>query len=136
MRGVAALGDLLRRRSSAELDVLMVWERVEPARRSRPPSAAVTEKMSDARTTQFWDPDQLVSAALRAAAASDPRWPPAQLPEDEGVIWDSVLLFPAGARWEQRPPAPSWGGGDIIDVIDELDRRLFKPSRMSAAADR
>ena len=50
------------------------------------------------------------------------------------MILDSVLLFPAGARWEQRPPTPSWAGGDIVDVIDELDQRLFKSSRMSAAA--
>ena len=126
MRGVAALGTLLRHHPSEDIDVLMVWERVEAVRLSRPPSPSVTEKVSDARTLQFWDPDQLVAAALRAAAVSDARWPKAQLPEEEGVIWDSVLIFPAGVRWDEKPPAPAWAGGDIIDVIDEIDRRIFR----------
>lgn len=102
----------------------MVWERIA-REKSAAPSPAVTEKVSDARTTQFWDPDQVAARALRAAAAMDPGWPAAGLPEEEGVIWDSVLLFPPGARWEERPPTPQWAGGDIIDVIDELDRLLF-----------
>jgi hypothetical protein len=42
------------------------------------------------------------------------------------------LLFPEGSRWDEKPPRPVWAGGEIIDVIDELDQRLFKPSRVSA----
>ena len=41
------------------------------------------------------------------------------------VIWDAMVLFPPGAWWESDPPSRAvWAGGDIIDVVGELEKRL------------
>jgi hypothetical protein len=83
----------------------------------------VLSRISDVRVAQFWDGGQLTSSALRDAARKQPGWPNGEL-SNGGVIWDTVLVFAPGGRWDDAPPMPTYVGGDVVDVIDEVQKRL------------
>jgi len=40
------------------------------------------------------------------------------------IIWDTVLVFAPGGRWDDAPPMPSYVEGDVVEVIDEVQKRL------------
>ncbi len=127
MRGASALDNLLRHQSDKKVAVLVVWERVgrsrvAPAATKAPPSS-VLSRISDVRAAQFWDGGQLTSSALRDAARKHSGWPAGEL-SNGGVIWDTVFVFAPGARWDGAPPMPSYVGGDVVDVVDEVQKRL------------
>jgi hypothetical protein len=106
----------------------VIWERVGASRVApeavRAPPSSLLARIDDARAAQFWDPEQLTSAALHASARKAAGWKLEALPSARGVVWDSVLVFPPGARWGEALPAPSYSGGDVVSVIDELRKRL------------
>jgi len=127
VRGASALDKLLRQQSDKKVAALIVWERVgrsrfAPAATKAPPSS-VLSRISDLRVAQFWDGGQLTSSAFRDAARKHPEWPTGEL-KNGGVIWDTVLVFAPGGRWDDVPPTPSYVGGDVVDVIDEVQKRL------------
>lgn len=125
--GASALDTLLQHQRDKKLAVLIVWERVGRSRfapaATRPPSSSVLSRISDVRVAQFWDGGQLTSAALRDAARQHPEWPSGEL-RNAGVIWDTVFVFAPGGRWDDAPPMPSYVGGDVANVIDDVQKRL------------
>ncbi len=128
MRGASALDKLLRRQSGKKVAVLIVWERVGRSRfapaATKPPPSSVLSSISDLRVAQFWDGGQLTSSALRDAARKHPGWPAGGLVSHGSVIWDTVLVFAPGGRWADVPPVPSYAGGEVVDVIEEVEKRL------------
>ena len=127
VRGASALDKLLHHESDRKLAVLIVWERVGRSRfapaATKPPPSSVLSRISDVRVAQFWDGGQLASSALRDAAQKHPGWPSGEL-TNAGVIWDTVLVFAPGGRWDDAPPVPSYAGGDVVDVIEEVQKHL------------
>ena len=81
-------------------------------------------RISDARAAQFWDPGQMTSTAIWNAAEKHAGWPKDDLINTAGTIWDTVLVFAPGARWEDDLPVPVFGGGDVVDVLGEVRKRL------------
>lgn len=81
-------------------------------------------RVRDSRAAQFWDPADLTSTAIRNAAQRNPGWPAARLGNHARVIWDTVLVFAPGARWEKDPPEPVYIGGEVVDVLGEVGKRL------------
>ena len=107
--------------------MLVVWERVGSTRvapeATRPPPSSLLARIQDPRAAQFWDPGQLTSAALREAARKMPGWKLDALPSAGGVVWDCVLVFPKGARWDELPPVPRYSGGAVVGVTQREPRR-------------
>lgn len=50
--------------------------------------------------------------------------------EQEGnrksIVWDWVGVYPAGARWEQKPPEPAYHGRPVEDVATSFEEALQK----------
>jgi hypothetical protein len=97
------------------MKVFVVWEPVL-ATDWGPPRAAALARVSDARVTQFWDRPRVLSAAIRSAGDRAPGTRRVKGP----IVWDYVAVFPAGVRWGDRYPDPSYAGAPVLDVIDEL----------------
>jgi hypothetical protein len=127
VRGASALDKLLQDQRDKKVAVLVVWERVGRSRfapaATKPPPSSVLSRISDVRAAQFWDGGQLTSTAFRDAARNKPEWPAGEF-RKEGVIWDTILVFATGGRWDDAPPIPSYVGSDVVDVIDEVQKRL------------
>jgi len=44
--------------------------------------------------------------------------------KEGSFVWDCVLIFPPGQRWEEEPPRPEFEDGPVVDVIDGIRSRL------------
>ncbi len=101
---------VLDRIDDPKLRVYVVWgpmlggETEEDARE-------VTASLADSRGTHFWTGTHTLAEALRAPAGL----------QDE-LAWDTFLLFPPEAKWEDVPPMPVY----VMHVGKRLppDRRL------------
>src|SRR5262245_54414114 len=97
--------------------VFVVWEPVILTDLA-PPTSAVLARLSDARGSQLYDEDRLLSRrliqwdTLAASDGEEERQEGQGMGESEdgvdGVVWDQVLIYPPGARWETRLPAPDF----------------------------
>jgi hypothetical protein len=120
VRGASALQSVLETHPDPTVRVLVVWESVIPSDIA-PPSTATLSRMRDPRVAQYWDPDLSLSRDIVRALRADPSrygidW---DVPEDF-VAWDLVALFPPGTLWGDDLPVPSYYGGPLVDVMDEL----------------
>ena len=126
MRGASALEGVLDR-ASQPLTVLVIWEPVLPTD-SRPPDRDTLALLADSRVHQFWDPGHLVSTALRTGMQAHPTAIPIARQRRhrgaEDILWDAVVLFSPGRRWENSMPAPDYLDGDVVDIAAELAKRL------------
>ena len=80
----------------------VVWEPVLPTDWS-PPSGAALHRISDARATQFWDHDRIVSHLLGEH-------------DNRSIQWDRIVIFPAGETWGAEPPPALYRGGPVVSV--------------------
>lgn len=126
MRGASALQAVFDKRPAAELRVLVVWLPVVPTDIA-PPTTGVLARLHDSRATQFWDEGRLTSKTIRSTVEKSPTW---VKPEDQdlcwgqGVVWDFVAVFPAGARWDEQLPRPDFYGYPVVRSMDGLEKRL------------
>ncbi len=128
MRGASALEDLLRRTPETSLHVFVVWEPVLWTDLA-PPLSSVLARLSDSRVRQFWDRRRLVSAGLlRVLDAGHAGGVGADPPEQDGIVWDTVAIYPPGVVWGDSMPAPGFVDGPVIRVIGEVARRLASPA--------
>jgi hypothetical protein len=125
VRGASALGALLARHPDAKVRVLVVWEPVLDTDVG-PPTDAVRAPLRDPRVVEFWDagrwlsPRAIERARIAAAAAgTDP-------PPPDAIAWDIVALFPAGTRWEEPFPVPSWYGAPVERSLGPIEAALAK----------
>ena len=125
MRGASALQDILAEMGERPVRVFVVWEPVI-ATDLAPPTSAVLARIPDPRVSQYWDRSNALSQTLRRAAARDWKELPIRRElRDARVVWDYLLLFPAGAEWpDAGPPPPEFAGGTVVDTIAETKARL------------
>ena len=131
MRGASALEKVLSEEAGKKLRLIVVWMPVI-ASDVGPPSTHTLARISDARAMQLWDPDQVVSEALKVAGRAHPEWlddddERAEVRRDDFVVWEFVAVFPPGARWDGGPPKPIFHGGPVVRVIDGLRKQLAAP---------
>lgn len=120
--GSQALQHLLEEHSGP-LTVLAVWEPIVAT--DLPPTAAVLDNLVDRRVVQLWDPDHRMSDALAAAERAHPgSIPQARLRSDTGILYDTVVIFRPGVRWEETLPAPDFLDGGLAAVLDQVHVRL------------
>jgi hypothetical protein len=109
--------------------LIIVWESVPS---SGLPAAAPTSKelalLNSTSVRQVWDPNHLLSRALYDTHRAHPDGPAqASLRTDkreDGVLYDTVVLFAPGTRWEQTLPSPAYLDGGVSAVLPETRKRL------------
>lgn len=126
VRGASALETLLKALPGKQVSALVIWETVgpPPAVASPPLRTRVLARVRDPRAVQLWDPRQRASSALREAAGKQAGWPSGMHTSSSGTIWDTVLVFPAGAKWTDGPPRPAYAGSLVVDVMNEVRKHL------------
>jgi hypothetical protein len=105
LRGASAFQKLLEEQPATNVRVFVIWEPVLPSDLFAPSSSSLN-RISDARTSQYWDKPRVVSRSMGET-------------DHDSIVWDIVAVYPRGKLWEQAPPEPSYSGGAVIDVIDE-----------------
>jgi hypothetical protein len=125
VRGASALQvEVLDRHPGTEMSALVVWEPVLVSDLG-PPTTSVLAKAADSRVQQFWDPNHTVgSALLRAGIERIQETEPGSALVQGGIVWDTVVLYPPGARWEESPPRPVYVGSTVVAAIEEVSRRV------------
>lgn len=121
MRGASALQEVLNLSPDQRMRVFVVWEPVL-ATDIAPASTAVMARVHDRRVAQYWDPKLLVSRELIRTAKADP----SRLGKGEirDVVWDAVAVYERGAEWTDGLPFPSYYGGPVVEVAEELRAAL------------
>ncbi|MGH9929994.1 MAG: hypothetical protein ACREA9_12340 [Pyrinomonadaceae bacterium] len=69
------------------------------------------KRISDARASQYWDKQHLVSKSIG---------------EEDGVVWDYVAVYPKGKLWDKSPPQPVYSKAPVIHGIDETREAIQK----------
>jgi hypothetical protein len=118
VRGASALDRLLADFPHARIRVQVVWEPVLESDIAAP-ATRVLGLLGDRRVSQYWDPDQVVSADLVRSVNEDlaryrreEKFPPSF------VAWDFVAVFAKSAHWERDLPVPVYYGGPVVEAID------------------
>ena len=52
--------------------------------------------------------------------------------EGDSVVWDCVAIYPPGARWDDRLPAPAFIDCPVVAAIGKVGRRLSSPNAAAA----
>jgi hypothetical protein len=106
--------------------VFAVWEPIEPT--DPPPTSHMLGHLTDARVHQLWDPDHRMSDEMRRAELAFPASPPQARTRtgsaSNGIMYDTVAIFPAGARWADTLPAPDYLEVSVDKVLPDLRRAI------------
>ena len=127
MRGASALQEMLSELKGKRLRVFAVWEPVI-ATDVAPPTTGVLSRLSDPRAIQYWDKSRVLSGLLvRTALRKWKDFPGVEEMKEDSVVWDCVLIFPAGQRWEKEPPRPEFADCPVVNVIEGARSHLSGP---------
>jgi hypothetical protein len=123
--GSAALQAMLEKLQTP-LTVFAVWEPVMEA--DPPPTSRMLGNLKDPRVHQLWDPTHIMSDEMRAAELANPGSPPQARTrtnsDPDGVIYDTLVVFAPGARWETTLPVSDYLEVGLEAKLDELRQRL------------
>jgi hypothetical protein len=126
VQGASALNRVLQK-VPGPIEAFAVWEPVLPTDLFSPRTDTLAG-LSDPRAWQLWDRHHVMSDAMRAGMLAHPSKIPVtaqrQHGRADGILWDAVAVFPAGARWEQTLPAPTYLDGDVVEITSGLQRVL------------
>ena len=124
MRGASALQEVLSGLPAGRLSVFVVWEPVI-ATDVAPPTTWVLSRITDPRAVQYYDRSRLLSELLTATSREKPGYLPGGEEMAEGsILWDCLLAFPPGGRWEEAPPPPDFLGATVAGDIGRIRQRL------------
>jgi hypothetical protein len=98
---------MLSKQPAANIKVFAVWQPILVTD-FRPPTTGVLKRIADVRAAQFWDPNHLLAAQI-------PGEP--DCCRSNGVLWDVVAIYPPGAVWNEKLPAPSSLTGPVVDTL-------------------
>lgn len=124
MRGASVLQEVLQENPQQPVRVFIVWQAIR-ASDIKAPGPGILGRVTDARARQFWDPENIFPQELQRRLQSDAAHPKPNCCEtDEGVPWDLVVVYPAGAKWESALPAAAFIDGPVYRKKPELQRTL------------
>ena len=102
--------------SGQAVRAFVIWEPVLPTDWSSP-STVTLGRISDTRTTQFWDRARLISHYL---GEHDRR----------SIVWDYIAVYPAGADWVDGLSHAVYHGGPVVRVTGPARRALVQALKM------
>jgi len=115
----------------APLTLFAVWEPI--AASDPPPTSHMLGNLKDRRVRQLWDPAHIFSDEMRAAELAHPGSPPqARTRTDsrpDGIMYDTLVVFGPGARWDATLPAADYLEVGIDAKLDELRAQLERFAR-------
>jgi hypothetical protein len=79
-------------------------------------------RISDARASQFWDPNHLVSQQLTRMAKEKFLAEPGCC-RNQGNQWDEVILYPPAAKWSGGSKPAFWNG-PVVRALPDLEPML------------
>jgi hypothetical protein len=124
VRGASALQQVLSDLAARRLRVFVVWEPVILTDVASP-TAWVLSRITDPRAIQYYDKSLLLSRMLVKEARENRGYLPGGEEMAQGtILWDCLLVFPHGGRWEETPPHPDFLGSTVVGDIREIRRRL------------
>jgi hypothetical protein len=88
----------------------VVWEPVLATDWAAPSTAAL-RRIPDLRTAQYWDKGRLISHSMGEH-------------DRKSIVWDRILVYPAGAIWKDAPPAPLYQDGPVVRVTGPAQAAL------------
>ncbi len=112
LQGASALEKLLDEQHDSKVRVFVIWEPVLPTDLAAP-STATLRRASDARVSQYWDKEHLVSRLMGER-------------DRKSVVWDYVAVFQQGELWDQTPPQPIFSKKPVIRGIDGTKDAISK----------
>jgi hypothetical protein len=124
--GASALQQVLLEHKEKKLEVFVLWEPVLDSDLG-PPSEENKARVSDPRAKQYWDQKLLFSNEVMALTNKYPeRFSEEHKKEvaKRNLIWDAVLIFKPGARWEEMLPFPDYSAGPVLDVVKPFSEAL------------
>lgn len=86
------------------------------------PTSGTLARLSDRRVHQYYDVDHVFAKRLKADARA-----PQPVPDcctREGILWDLMAAYPAGALWTDRLPSATLFNGPVVDAVDGLKNFL------------
>ena len=118
--------EILKKNATPDLRVYAVWFKMMPSddRGARPDAF-----LEDSRVIELWDEPR----ALGRWLASEPQFGDKGL-VDEGVMWDTFLLFGRESRWEGVPTHLVSSGHTIVSERKRLEADL--PAALTPASRR
>lgn len=90
----------------------MVWEPVLVTDWAAP-STAVLRRIPDARASQYWDKERLISHSMGEL-------------DRRSLVWDYIAVYPPGAVWEDRPPEALYHGNPVVRVTGPAREALAR----------
>ncbi|MGQ0504435.1 MAG: hypothetical protein ACT4TC_03880 [Myxococcaceae bacterium] len=122
----SALQSIVQKQQGA-LAVFVVWDDVLSVH-GKPPPEKVVGLLTDPRIHQLWDPEHFMSDEMkRVVDGRGNATPQARLRTGEsetGILYDTVVLFPAGVRWMEKLPTPVFLDNGFERVKEEFQKRL------------
>lgn len=106
------MNEVLRSYAGKPLRVFVIWEPVLATDFSAP-NSMVMSRVPDARVSQYWDRNRMLSELLGEKQG-----------DRDSIVWDWVAIYPPGLRWEARPPEPQWANRPVVNVREELRQQL------------
>jgi hypothetical protein len=110
LQGASAFQKLLDQQREGKITVFVIWEPVLPTDLAAP-STMTLKRIADARASQYWDKEHLVSKSIG---------------EKDGVIWDYVAVYEQGKQWDKAPPEPTYSNAPVIHALDETREAIKK----------
>jgi hypothetical protein len=110
LQGASAFQKLLEEQREGKIRVFVIWEPVLPTDLAAP-STMTLKRIADARASQYWDNEHLVSKSIG---------------EKDGVIWDYVAVYEQAKLWDKAPPEPTYSNEPVIHVLDETRETIKK----------
>ncbi len=115
--------EALLRKQAAPVKVIVVWERVLITDRPGVRQKSV-DRLTDRRAVHFWDPERRVSSAMGGPVGVAETGAKVMFEMGE-VVWDYAAVYPAGERWKDGKAKPAFAGGQVENVIAEVEKALL-----------
>jgi hypothetical protein len=86
------------------------------------PTTSVLSRLHDRRAAQYWDRKLLLSRKIKEAA--EPAHGLSAVAAQAKVVWDVVMIYPKGIRWEGTFPSPTFADRPVVSAIDSFREKL------------
>ena len=108
---------VLEQQDEPSLRMYVAWVPILPDD-SEEAAQASAARVGDGRASHFWDAGKALPPLFAGVLGLPEDWP----------AWDVYMAYPAGATWDDEPPAPAFWHHQLgdLDIAPKLDGAVFK----------